>query len=80
MDQADRRLRARIAANTRAANEDGRQMTRAARAAFLNGFEAQVDPDGSLPPEERHRRARAALRAHMSRLAARSARARRRFS
>ena len=51
--------------------------TRAAREAFLSRFEREVDPDGSLPPDERRRRAQHALRAHMLRLAKRSVRARR---
>jgi len=46
--------------------------TRPARQAFLSRFEREVDPDGVLPPAERHRRAHYALRAHMLRLAKRS--------
>jgi hypothetical protein len=43
----------------------------------LSRFEREVDPDGVLPPEESLARAQAALRAHMLRLAYRSARKRR---
>jgi|GEM_PF-4642110 len=32
-------------------------------------FEREVDPDGSLPPDERARRAKAALSAHMRKMA-----------
>ncbi|HYU46916.1 MAG TPA: hypothetical protein VEK84_12165 [Terriglobales bacterium] len=50
--------------------------TKPARKAFLDRFERAVDPDGTLPPKERCRRAQHALRAHMLRLAKRSVRAR----
>lgn len=52
--------------------------TARARAAFLARFEAEVDPDGELEPDERRRRALAARRADFARLALRSAKARRR--
>jgi hypothetical protein len=45
---------------------------------FRTRFERLVDPEGSLPPAERVRRAERAMRAHMLTLAARSADARRR--
>ena len=51
---------------------------RPARQAFLSRFEREVDPDEVLPTDERRQRARHALRAHMLRLAKRSATARRR--
>ncbi|MEI7743078.1 MAG: hypothetical protein WCK58_04915 [Chloroflexota bacterium] len=51
-------------------------MTRPARAAFAARFEREVDPGGVLEPAERRRRAEAAMRSHMLRLAARSAAAR----
>jgi hypothetical protein len=44
----------------------------------LQRFERQVDPDGTLKPVERRRRAEQAMRAHMAGLALRSAQARRR--
>lgn len=44
---------------------------------MLAKFEAQVDPDGSLSPEERHLRAENARKAHFARLALKSARSRR---
>lgn len=52
--------------------------TRPARAAFLARFEREVDPDGTLSPAERARRAEHAKRAYMLRLARRSAAVRRR--
>jgi len=58
------------------AKRDPKETTQAARAAFLNRFEREVDPDGSLPPAERARRAQADLRAHMTRLALASSRPR----
>jgi hypothetical protein len=51
--------------------------TRPARQAFLDRFERDVDPNGTLSPDERRRRAQHALRAHMLRLAKRSVTARR---
>jgi len=71
-------LRGRIGAYSLHSTHDPRLTTAKARATFLASFEAQVDPDGSLPPAERERRALAARRAHMARLSYRSALARRR--
>lgn len=51
--------------------------TKPGRDAFLSRFERLVDPEGTLPPDERRIRAQHALRAHMLRLAKRSAQARR---
>jgi hypothetical protein len=59
------------------ARNDARQTTVAARTAFLARFEAEVDPDGALDPEERRRRAEHARRAYFTRLALASAKARR---
>jgi hypothetical protein len=47
----------------------GRTNVGPARAAWLAKLEAEVDPDGSLSPNERHRRLQYALRARMTRLA-----------
>lgn len=67
---------ARIGALSMHARHDAREVTSNARSAFLARFYEEVDPEGKLPPKERERRARCALRAHMSRLALKSARAR----
>jgi len=75
---AERRLRARIGAFALHAKRDAKETTGAARAAFLSGFEREVDPDGRLEPAERARRAASARKAHFARLALRSAQARRR--
>lgn len=53
------------------------ETTRAARAAFLSRFEAEVDPEGVLEPADRAARAAAARKAHMLRLSLKSARVRR---
>jgi hypothetical protein len=45
---------------------------------FLERFEREVDPDMTLPPNQRRRRAEHAKRAYLLRLAKRSARARKR--
>lgn len=74
----DTRTRARIASLTRWAHEPDRSAaTRPGTNALLASFEAAVDPDGVLTPEERGKRADALKRAHFQRLAAKSAEARR---
>ncbi len=77
MTSEQRVLRARLAAYTLHAKYDARETTAAARAAFLDRFERQVDPDGALTVHERERRAKAARKAYFTRLALRSAQARR---
>jgi hypothetical protein len=76
---AERRLRSRSAAHTSwARTSDPQARTAPARAAFLDRFEREVDPDGVLEPAERTRRAEHARKAYFSQLALKSARARRR--
>jgi hypothetical protein len=72
-----RSLRARMAAHAMHARHDSREVTANARKAFLDRFEREVDPNGVLPVHERRRRAESAKRAHMTRLALRSAESRR---
>lgn len=75
---SERKLRAQIAAHTSWANtEDRTARTSAGTAALLGKFERQVDPDGTLDPSERARRAESARKAHFARLAFKSAQARR---
>lgn len=74
---AERSLRSRIGAYTLHATHDPRQTTKSAREAFLARFEREVDPGGHLPEPERQRRAEAAKKAYFSRLALKSAQARR---
>lgn len=81
MTPAERSMRARIAAHSRLANAseaDRRDMTAAARRAFADRWERQVDPDGVLAPDERARRADHAKAAHFHRMALKSAQSRRR--
>jgi hypothetical protein len=62
---------AKVAAHTRWAFEPDRaKATAAGTNAFLAKFEQLVDPDGVLPAEERAKRARNALSAHMVRIRA----------
>ena len=68
-----RRLRARAAAH--AMHAQGKTNTRAATIAQLARFERQVDPDGTLAPDERARRADHALRSYMASLALKASRA-----
>lgn len=77
--QHDRVLVARIAAAERwARTSDRTQATAPARRGLTAKFEREADPDGVLTPEERARRADLLMRAHMLRMARRSAQARRR--
>jgi hypothetical protein len=71
---SQRALRARMAAH--AMHAQGKTNTTAARGAFLNRFEREVDPDGVLSATERAKRADHARKAYMTRLAYQSARAR----
>jgi hypothetical protein len=70
-------LRGRLAAHESwAATADPTARTAPARAAFLDRFEREVDPDGVLDPAERARRAEHAKKSYFLRLALRSAKAR----
>jgi hypothetical protein len=68
----------RIGARVTHSRWDARDLTAAATEAQLARFDRLVDPEGKLPEQERKRRAKAALSAHMTRLALRSVEARRR--
>ena len=68
----------RIGAHALHARHDSREITAPARRAFLDTFEQQADPDGTLDPAERARRAGHLRKAHFARLALKSAQARRR--
>lgn len=74
---AERSLRGKLAAHTKWATHDPVEGTAAARAAFLDRFELQVDPDCQLDPAERSRRAAHARKAYFAALALKSAQARR---
>ncbi len=76
-DPEEMARRGRIGAHRLHALHDSRDVTAPARAAFLARFEREVDPTGSLPDDERHRRAQHARKAHFSKLARLSAHARR---
>ncbi|ORV90761.1 hypothetical protein AWC11_12020 [Mycobacterium interjectum] len=70
-------MRASLAANTSWANTKNRAArTAQARAALLDKFEKQVDPDGVMPPGERAKRAENARRAHYQQMAYKSAKVR----
>lgn len=71
-----RRLRGQIAAHARWSQEDPTANAIRGQAGLLAKFEREVDPDGVLPPAERARRAESARRAHMTRLALASSKAR----
>ena len=69
-----RSLRAQTAAYERWSKQDSKEGTEPARGAFRARFYDGIPED--LPPAERERRARAAIRAHMARMALASSRAR----
>jgi hypothetical protein len=71
----ERTLRARAAAY--AQHAQGKTSTKAGTAAFLARFESEVDPEGLLAPEERAKRAEYARKGYFTKLALKSARARR---
>ena len=71
-----RTMRARIAANTRWSREDPKPGAERGQRGLHARFLREVDPDGTLPQAERERRAEAAYRAHMARLALASSKAR----
>jgi hypothetical protein len=73
-----RSLRASLAAHVQWSREpDPSTRTAPGRSAFLQRFERQVDPDGTMDPGERARRAEHAKRAYFKRLALASSKARR---
>ena len=64
-----RKIRAKIAANSRWARPGSREeQAEAARRALLDRFARQVDPAGVLPEAERERLVASALRAHSQRM------------
>lgn len=72
-------MRGQIGGNTRWGRATDRTTaTETARAAFLDRFEREVDPEGVLPPVERAKRAKNARRAYFTRLSLKSAKSRRR--
>lgn len=78
LSPAERSLRGQIAVHESwARTPDRAARTEKARKAALDRFERQVDPDGTLPPAERAKRAENARKAYFSRLALKSAQARR---
>lgn len=74
---SERTLRARLAAHTLHGKVDSRAHTEPARKAFLDRFEREADPEGVLPELERKRRAAQLKKAYFTRLALKSAQARR---
>lgn len=71
-------LIAKLAAHVRWAGcEDRTAATAAARKAFDDRFEREVDPEGKLDPAERAKRAEHARKAHFTRMALKSAQSRR---
>ncbi len=78
MDDDKRRTQKSAAAHKSwAQTEDRTARTAPARKAAMDRFAQQVDPDGTLAPAERAKRAAHARRAYMLDLAARSAEVRR---
>ena len=64
----DPSTRGRLGALAQQSKHDPKKYTTKARAAFLERFARQVDPENKLDPAERERRADAAMKAYMLRL------------
>jgi hypothetical protein len=77
LSAVERRLRGKIAAHTNLARHTSDKVTEAARQGLLKRFEAEADPDGTLPERERLRRAWHLYMAHMYRMQLASLKARR---
>jgi hypothetical protein len=76
-DPAARRRNGSIGAHVQWSQETDRTArTAGARAAFLERFERQVDPEGKLPADVRAKMAENAKKAYFLRLALKSSRAR----
>ena len=74
---AERTQRARLAAHVLHSKYDSRELTRPARDKFNQRFLNEVDPEHVLSEAERERRAEHARKAYFTRLAFKSAVARR---
>lgn len=74
---AQRSQRARLAAHVLHSRYDSKALTQPAREAMERRFLDEVDPDRTLPEPERQRRAGHARKAYFTRLAMKSAAARR---
>jgi hypothetical protein len=70
-------LLGRIGAHSAHSRHDSRDLAANARAAFLETFLHQVDPNRELPEAERRRRAEHAKKAYFARLTLKSAQVRR---
>jgi hypothetical protein len=76
MSPAERTLRARKAAHARWSKHSSDEHAKKMRAGLEQKFLDEVDPDRTLPEDERYRRAEHARKAFYTDLAYRSARAR----
>lgn len=76
MSVATRSLSARIGGLTRHAMQGSAELSRSGSDALFARFEREVDPAGVLTTAERQSRAEALRRAHMTRLALKSAESR----
>jgi len=75
---SERTLRARMAAHMLHSRYDSKELTKPARAKFEQRFLDEVDPERTLTEAERNRRAQHARSAYFTKLAMKSAQARRR--
>lgn len=77
MSESELSMLGRLGAHSMHAKHDSKRTSEPGRLAFLNSFEKQADPDGTLDPKERARRAEHLKKAHFTRLAMLSAQKRR---
>jgi hypothetical protein len=73
----DKSTAGRLEAYSQHARHDPVETTAAARAAFLDRFEREVDPEGKLDPKERARRAEYAKKHYFTKLSEKARAARR---
>jgi hypothetical protein len=77
---SERSQRSRLAAHVLHSKYDSKELTQPARDKFNLRFLDEVDPDRVLPEEERQRRGEQARKTYFTRLALKSAQARRKRS
>ena len=74
--RSERSMIGRLGAHRMHAMYDSKETTAKGREAFMSKFEREVDPDGTLPPDERQRRAEHLRKAYFTELALKSVQSR----
>jgi hypothetical protein len=77
LSSEERSLLGRLGAYTLHSTHDSQELARKSCDTLLRKIEQSIDPQGSLPAQERQRRVYQALKAHYTRMALKSAKVRR---